>query len=185
MYGFNRKIQILRNRWDVLVRVVMTRRFPGNGDVVQSCLVSQGLNLHIWKRKKRKCSAESLIWYIIRVPRDHLKINWCHKKKKFFHLGWPYTGTCKPQNLIFSVLSGIKQKSEKRFWQNCLKHVKPVINPTSFHSFKPVIKTLISIHSLEACSFGCNYIFLSQVNKDRHVKTCHYDENRLAKRMEQ
>jgi uncharacterized protein YutD len=41
------------------------------------------------------------------------------------------------------------------------------------------------MHSLEACSFGCNYIFLSQADKDRHVKICHYDENRLAKRMEQ
>jgi hypothetical protein len=59
--------------------------------------------------------------------------------------GWPY----KPQNFIFSVLSGIKLKLEKRLkkcWHNCLKHVKPVINPTSFHSFKPVI-TLTSSHS--------------------------------------
>jgi hypothetical protein len=50
--------------------------------------------------------------------------------------GWPY----KPQHLIFSVLSGIKLKFEnflKKFWQNCQKHVKPVINPTSFDSFKP------------------------------------------------
>jgi hypothetical protein len=35
------------------------------------------------------------------------------------------------------------------------------------------------------CSIGCNYIFLSQADKDRHLQICHHDENRLSTRMEQ